>query len=101
MADNYQPPFPPTGGGGGGGIWPSSPQQACVLFTSSEIACGVQEKRPKLRKTVSKTKIIFFILLWLKVDTSVAVQILAQIVLQQHDKGKAKPFKLEKCGAQK
>jgi hypothetical protein len=69
---------PPSGGGGGGGKLPISPQQACVLFTSSEIACGVHEKIPILRKTVSTIKIIFFILFVLKVDIGMAVQVLAQ-----------------------
>lgn len=75
MADIYPPPLPTIGGGGGGGKSPSSPQQACVLFTSSEIAWGVHEKRPKLRKTVNKIKDIFFILYDLKIGTGVAIRI--------------------------
>ena len=69
---NYPPVY--GGGGGGGGRSPSSPQQACVLFTSSVTACGVQEKRPILRKTVNKIKAIFFILYNLNLDTGVPVR---------------------------
>lgn len=102
MADIYPPPLPPIGGGGGGGKSPVSPQQACVLFTSSEIAWGVQEKRPILRKTVNKIKVIFFILFKLKVGTGVASRVFPSEFFWQHVKveGKA-PSGFEKCGAQK
>ncbi|AFL79706.1 hypothetical protein Aeqsu_0180 [Aequorivita sublithincola DSM 14238] len=85
---------PPSGGGGGGGKLPVPPQQASVLFTSSEIACGVQEKTPILRKTVSNIKISFFILFDLIVDTSVTVQILIWRILQQHVKVEENPSNL-------
>ncbi|MDP2688461.1 MAG: hypothetical protein Q8O62_14680 [Aequorivita sp.] len=86
MADIYPPPLPPIGGGGGGGRSPSSPQQACVLFISSEIAWGVQEKRPILRNTVNKIKAIFFILYNLKVETRVASRVFLREFFWQHVK---------------
>jgi hypothetical protein len=103
LVNIYQPPFPPTGGGGGGGRFPSSPQHACTPLTSSEIAWGVQEKRAILRKTVTKINVIFFILFYLKIDTSVAIRIIFQsIFLWQHIKLKRNSFHFfEKCGAQK
>jgi hypothetical protein len=52
-----------------------------VFFTSSEIDCGVHEKRPKLRNTVNKIKAIFFILYDLKIDTSVAVRMIYPEIL--------------------
>lgn len=61
---------------------------------------GVQEKRVRLRNTVSKSKIIFFILFGLRVDNGVAGRYGGRHIFKQHEKGKAGPFRFGKCGVQ-
>lgn len=77
------------GGGGGGGISPFPLQQAKIsskttspsLFTISKSSLSEHETSDKFRKIASEIKIIFFILLHLKLDMSVPVRVVYSVFM--------------------